>query len=508
MSLKDALRQQGMSFSMPCGGNGTCGRCRVRFLSEAPEASADDRRFFSQRELREGWRLGCRTHICGACQLVMADPQEWEEKTISFSGEKQTDIFARAAGRFGVGIDLGTTTIAAALLDLSAGTVRKTYTCQNHQSSYGADVLTRIQQANEGRQEELKHLVQRDLEKAVEVLLEDSDMSVENETAPENIETVIAGNTTMLHLLLGYSCRTLGEAPFLPVTLSPLRFRKRWNKTAFDVSILPGISAFVGADVVSGIYATKMLEQQRPILLLDLGTNGEMALWTGNRLYVTSAAAGPAFEGGNITNGMPGVSGAICGVVTERGQIRVSTIDDQTPRGICGTGLISAVVALRELGMIDTSGRLEDPYADEGFPLWRMNQRVEIRLYQEDIRQLQMAKSAIRTGMELLMRQAGIRVGELYKIYLAGGMGYSLIPEDAVKIGLIPREALTCCEAVGNTSLKGTLLYLQSAQDHTGESMTEKIAAAAQPISLADHPEFEELYLKYMEFPQILIDNF
>lgn len=496
--LADVLKENGIPMSMPCGGDGRCGRCRVQFLSGAPEAGEADRRHFTKEELSSGWRLGCLAQLAGECRILIPDSEEDMESAVSFAG---MPVPALKEG-WGIGIDIGTTTIALALVDLSKGEIIKTCTCVNHQRSYGEDVLTRIQKANEGKREELTDCLREDLHQAVEMLLEGYDDRV------FKIEAAVAANTVMLHLLLGYSCETLGQAPFVPVSLALLHkeqtisFGGTNKKTAIQVSVFPGISAFVGADIVAGIYMLNMTAHKRPVLLLDLGTNGEMALWTGEKLYVTSAAAGPAFEGGNIKNGVPGIPGAICSVSGERGRIRTETIGDQEPVGICGSGILSAVCVLLELGVLDETGKLAEPYFEEGYPLWIQSQWRQIRIYQEDIRAIQAAKAAIRAGIEILLRQAGVKAKELEKLYLAGGMGATLNPEHASGIGLIPPEAAGCTEAVGNTSLGGTIRYLMSDRGKSRDAALEKAAGEAQVVSLAQQEEFLQQYITYMAFPK------
>lgn len=499
--LRDYLAKNQVEFSHPCGGNGRCGKCRVQFLDRAPEATEWDRRFFTEQQLAEGWRLGCKTEVKGDCSIDLPESGEGQIDAVAdFSVTKdrsmgQAGITEEPA--YGIAIDIGTTTLAFALLDLHTGEQLKTYTGINHQRKYGADVLSRIQKANEGHEEEMTEAIRQDLKEGVEHLSGDVPVT----------QIVIAGNTTMLHLLLGYSCEKLGRAPFIPEHLSPVR--KRWQDDVI-VTILPGISAFVGADIVSGIYALDMTEQKKPVLLLDLGTNGEMAVWTGEKLFVTSTAAGPAFEGGNLINGAASVPGAISKVTFDRGRLQVSTIGDATPIGVCGTGAISALAGLWQQGLIDENGILTDDYFYDGYPLWVQSQWNQIRLYQEDIRELQMAKGAIRAGMETLLQEAGVAVRDVERVYLAGGMGYALDAADAVTIGLLSESLMEKCEPVGNSSLGGCCRCLreQRAQESTLESIPEQILKSwnmitgAARIELANHPDFQEKYVQYLSFPE------
>lgn len=304
-------------------------------------------------------------NIHGQRDCVAMHSREDAAKIWGHSGKK----------RCGAAVDIGTTTLAATLYDLTDRKRIAAASSVNHQRAYGADVLSRIQAANEGAAEELRLSICRDIDALLAGLVADAGIP---DDAVE--ELVIVGNTTMCHLLRGLSCAGLGAAPFTPEDLSlwegsgaELALSGRWS---VSVTILPGISAFVGADIVAGIYALEM-DRKKNVLLLDIGTNGEMAAGGADGFLVTSAAAGPVFEGGNISCGVAGVPGAVTNLVLERdpaatGGIRtveLSTIAGETPIGLCGTGIIDAVGEAVRLGLIDENGTFEEPWFTDGMPV-------------------------------------------------------------------------------------------------------------------------------------------
>lgn len=504
------LRERGIEIDQPCGGNGTCGNCRVKFLEGAPEITPEDRRWFSGEELEDGWRLACRARVRGNCRVMV--PKERGKQIVSAvdfrkpkTEKEETDRKerrnpARQNGGYGLAVDIGTTTLAAALIALPEGKQLAAATCVNSQRVYGADVLSRILQANGGALADMREIVRRDLKSLASDICRDAGISEE-----QIAETVIAGNTTMQHIFAGESCAGLGQAPFAPGDISLRHF----SEGDRDVVLLPGISAFVGADVVAGIYALGITEREEPALFLDLGTNGEMALWDGRRLYTASTAAGPAFEGGKLKNGAASVPGAICGVRRERGRILPETIGDQRPVGICGTGAVSALCLLLEEGMLDRDGTMEEPYFSQGFPLWILSQRERICLYQEDVRELQMAKSAICSGVEILMEEAALEADQIAAVYLAGGMGCALDSGEAEHIGLLPAGLSKKCQGVGNGAIGGGLRYLRERcaagnerERKAVDGKLREVVKLAVPVTLADHEKFQDKFLNNLSFPE------
>ena len=514
-SLLRILQGKNEYISAPCNGNGTCGKCVVRFQSGATEPSVRDREIFSEKQLEEGYRLACQSYPTGVYEIEIPQKEEeievlsgWEEKkeTLGECRKAENSTHGRNCAErseqagYGICMDIGTTTLAAVLVDLTAQEECQTAVSVNHQRAYGSDVLSRISASNSGKKWEIQRCIRQDLQKLIRELLQK-----EKITEQQIQRIVIAGNTTMCHLLRGFSCETLGVAPFLPVDLSWMEGSAAdflgMKELDTKVVILPGISAFVGADIMAGIAKMNMHRSEGYHLLLDIGTNGEMVLGNCRHMYVTSTSAGPAFEGGNISCGMAGIPGVISHVfMEETGKAGFQVIGEadgenkkkQQAIGICGTGMIDLVYELRKHQMIDEHGTYSDLYFDTGYEL-----AEKVKFTQNDIRELQMAKAAIRAGVDILVKKAGIAFDEVDDCYLAGGFGTKIDITKAAGIGLIPKELEVKTIPVGNTVLAGTKEVLLG---RISKDELEKIQTMADVINLAEENDFEELYLSYMDF--------
>ena len=514
-SLLRILQKKDEYISAPCNGNGTCGKCVVRFQSGATEPSARDREIFSEKQLAEGYRLACQSYPTEVYEIKI--PQEEEEIEVLSGWQEEKRLFGeygkaedRTHGEnkaeqpehavYGICMDIGTTTLAAVLVNLTTQEECQTAVSVNHQRAYGSDVLSRISASNSGKKWEIQRCIRQDLQKLIRELFQK-----EKITERQIQRIVIAGNTTMCHLLRGFSCETLGVAPFLPVDLSWMEGSAveflGMKELDTKVVILPGISAFVGADIMAGIAKMNMEKSERYHLLLDIGTNGEMVLGNRNHMYVTSTSAGPAFEGGNISCGMASVPGAISHVfMDEAGKVGFQMIGEtegenkkkQPAIGLCGTGMIDLAYELRKHQMIDEHGTYSDPYFDTGYEL-----AEKVKFTQNDMRELQMAKAAIRAGVDILIKKAGITFGQVEYCYLAGGFGTKIDIKKAAGIGLIPKELEMKTIPAGNTVLAGTKEVLIG---RISKEELEKIQTMADVINLAEENDFEELYLSYMDF--------
>ncbi len=312
---------------------------------------------------------------------------------------------------------------------------------------------------------------------------------------------VIGANTTMVHLLMGYSCETLGVFPFTPVNIDTIHttYGELFEQADrdFEVVIFPGISTYVGGDIVAGLYSLDFDKREKVSVLVDLGTNGEMAIGNKDRILTTSTAAGPAFEGGNITFGTGSVPGAICKVELKDGHAVTGTIQDGKPVGICGTGVIDMVYELVKAELVDETGLMEEDYFDDGFPLAVGSDGTEISFFQKDVREIQLAKSAVRAGLETLILNFGASYEDIEAIYIAGGFGYKMDIVKAVGIGLLPEECQDKIEAVGNSCLKGTRTYLLSS-DCT--ERVQRILESSSEVQLSNDKHFNEFYMDYMYF--------
>ena len=263
------------------------------------------------------------------------------------------------------------------------------------------------------------------------------------------------------------------------------------------VLLLPGISTYVGADITAGMLSLDFVKRDGIAVLIDLGTNGEMAVGNREKILVTSTAAGPAFEGGNISCGVGSVAGAISDVTIDGTNVRYETIGGQPPVGICGTGAIAVTAELLRNEWIDETGLLDEDYFDDGFLLAQDAQGEPIAFTQKDVREMQLANAAVRAGLETLLVRYGITYDEIDKVYLAGGFGYKMNLEKAVSIGLIPRELSDKVEAVGNSSLSGArdALLLKDATEQLN-----KLCQIAEEVNLSTDKKFNEFYMEYMMF--------
>lgn len=401
-------------------------------------------------------KKGTRCHVCVGCGRCWGTAKDGLAG-ISFVMHNFVDgllseTCAYVEGKRLATVDIGTTTIAMQLHD-KEGNVEDYFAQVNPQIKYGADVLSRIQAATEsGAATELQIFVRN-------VLQQGFAQFKQRMAEGENLFAVIAANTTMTYLLLGYDVQELGHAPFHASHLDCVCM----EICGVECLICPGLSAFVGGDIVAGMVACDMWKKDEITLLIDLGTNGEMVLGNRERLIACATAAGPAFEGG-------------------------------VNRGIWGADMIRLLEKLLQEGIMDETGLLTDPYFDTGVRVG------DVCVTQESIRAVQLAKGAIRAGIEILVKEYGITFAEVDRVVLAGGFGYYLKPESAAAIGLLPRELADKTVAGGNTALAGAL-KVGSAFLREGEKCFEALdRSKVQILNLAQVPEFEELYLEAMDF--------
>jgi len=384
----------------------------------------------------------------------------------------------RRAG-LGIAIDLGTTTIATQLINLSTGEILGVRTALNQQVRFGSDIMTRIGAALSGA--DLTNLIREQLASIVLELAGDRLDSV--------TDVVLVGNTVMHHLFCGLSVEPLSHAPFQPSTIAEQRFLPAalgWPLPAHcTIRFAPCIGGFVGSDILADIFATHLGTSDELTALVDLGTNGEIAIGNRHGIVCASTAAGPAFEAGSIRMGMRAAAGAIAHVSSSPEGLQASTIGDIAPRGICGSGLVDAVAAGLACAAVLPSGRLRTP--SRTLPI-----AGPVVLYQSDIRELQLAKAAIASGLSLLLDHLAASAGDLACLHLAGAFGNYLHIESAIAIGLIPvpKDRI---HPVGNTALRGARMMLVSG-DQPGIPPIHHVALA----SLAN---FQDEFERSIAFP-------
>ncbi|NSW84012.1 MAG: DUF4445 domain-containing protein [Syntrophothermus sp.] len=402
----------------------------------------------------------------------------------------------------GVAVDIGTTSLYAALVDLEDGRRLSVVTRGNPQKTYGADVISRVSRATEDR---------GGLTRLNEVLVAAVNSMIDELTSfhgvsPADVYQVVAvGNPVMLHLFAGLDVRGFGGAPFVGV------FRHSWSETAStfgirihprgQVRILPQVGGFVGADVVAGLL-TLDLHGRETFLYLDIGTNGEMVLYHKGEWWACSAAAGPAFEGGNISSGMRAEPGAVDRVWVQEDKIQFNVLGEGPPLGFCGSGLIDLVAAMLELGWLNQNGTLSPIQGGhQGSFVLNESAAPELRrvgINQNDIRQLQLAKAAIRTGVDIMLERAGLSVSDLGRVYLAGTFGQYLRPASILRLGLLPPVRPESIIGIGNAAAEGAIMALLSREK---QKEADRLARSIRYLELASQPDFQEVFLRSLDFP-------
>ena len=517
-NLLDICRQQQIPVEAACNGRGICGKCRVQVIQGNVPAAEEERRVFTAQEIADGYRLACRVRVMSdltvrlfsqqtAMEIQMPEPAAGNSISKMPEAAARLKTHGRQLTEYCIAVDLGSTTLAAVLIDQS-GSILSQVTAVNSQRAYGGDVISRIQASNEGRKDELRRCICRDLEQMFCALVQKLEKMIKMQIKISRV--AIAGNTTMLHLLRGYSCERLGQAPFEPVNLQTecLPYRELFSDVAGCVQaavyLLPGMSAFAGADITAGLYSSGFwqMPEDETAFFVDLGTNGELACGSRKGFVTSAAAAGPAFEGGRLSCGIPGIPGAVSKVSYLYHRVRIQTIGQKKPCGICGTGALEAVAALLGEGLLNKDGLLAPQLFEQGMVLACREDGSRICLTQADIREIQMAKAAIRAGIEILLLRYGQMLGQdagpaVSRVYLAGGFGYYLSADTATAIGLFPPEWRDKIILCGNTSLKGAVLFLS---DPSCAGGLVKICSKNTSIQLEDDPRFQEIYIQQMGF--------
>ncbi len=469
--LQSALPEFGVEF--PCGGTGQCGGCRVRVLSGSLPITGEDLAVFSAQELADGWRLACQAR---AQTPLVLECGQWHMDVLT----DDSGLWCGLKVGLGIAIDLGTTTIAAQTIDMTTGSVLGVQTSLNPQASFGSDVMSRIKAALSGA----------DLTSAVRRALGQMIAKVAGGREEEIAEVVLVGNTVMHHLFAGLEVEPLAHVPFRSPQMGVQRFQPGemgWNLPPdCRIRFERCLGGFVGSDILAGIVAVGMHRAEDLLALVDLGTNGEIAIGNRHGIVCASTAAGPAFEAGAIRMGMRAVTGAISRVTVLDGAMRATVIGDGPARGICGSGLVDALAAGLQSGAILPSGRIAN-----GTKLLPVMDPVI--LSQADIRELQLAKAAIASGFKILLKRLGVSADRLESIALAGAFGNYVRAESAVGIGLIeaPIERI---HARGNTALRGAKMLLASAG--------EPALPAIEHVSLAGERDFQDEFASCMSFPE------
>jgi len=481
-SLQDILFVEGVEF--PCGGRGKCKGCRVKVTEGNIPATDIEAQTLSPKELEEGWRLSCKVKISDDVTLELA---QWEAKILT----DDTQFAFISKKGLGIAVDLGTTTLVAQLLDLQTGNVLAVKSALNPQARHGADLISRIDfSVTQGKQKILQELIHKEIGILIVEVLNDAKQDADN-----LVETVIVGNTVMHNLFCGIDLTPMSVYPFEPINDSLVVMTAEelgWTfASQSKVLFLPCLGTFVGSDILAGVLATEIYLKDKINVLIDLGTNGEMVAGNKDRMICASTAAGPAFEGARISMGMRASTGAVSEVTVENGKLNPRVIGTGAARGICGSGLVDVAAGALELGLMNYRGKIQS--GDE-MPLVD-----NVVVTQTDIRELQLAKGAIAAGVKILLAQLGKTYDDVDKLYLAGAFGNYINRSSAERIGLIhfPPEQVT---PAGNTALLGAkrALFRPENEDGSYAMLRKKI----EHLTLSSVPEFQDIYVDEMFFPQ------
>lgn len=453
-TLLQAQIAAGLRPDAPCGGKGTCGKCKV---------------WLQGKEV-----LACQTRVTRELTVHLA-----AEQSISVLTDGcPVSVCPDGTDAYALAFDVGTTTVVACLLDGKNGKMLAQGSAINPQYQFGADVISRIQYALKEGTQALGRCIREEMARLVEEVCQKAGIAPEAVTA-----AAIAGNTAMHHLLLDIAPKPLVTPPYMPAVTQALEL-------SGGVRILPNIAGFVGGDTVGCMVSTGFDKQEDMTLLIDIGTNGEMVLGNKNRRIACSAAAGPAFEGAKISCGMRGAVGAVDHVWLEDGKVRFHVIGEGTPVGLCGSGLLDLVAVLLDCGIISESGRMKDK-------TYVLHENVV--LTQKDVREVQLAKAAIRAGIDLLAEQMHVSAEEIQTVYLAGAFGTYMDPHSACRIGMIPPVLEDRISAIGNAAGEGAKLC---ALRRDLFASSQKLAESTEFLELASLPQFQDCFVDALEFEE------
>ncbi|HEY3423261.1 MAG TPA: ASKHA domain-containing protein [Negativicutes bacterium] len=575
--LLQLLLENGIFVDNPCNGKGSCGKCKIKFLQgKLPAASETEKRLLKKEEITTGVRLACLVVPEGNIEIetlqkeskheilaagympefrmnpgiskrvfqiekpTLVNPSAYEDSLGNALGRKDLDwrllqhleigdgkvtgVFSgqhligvengdTTAFTYGVAVDIGTTTVVTALIDLQTGDELASASMLNPQKKFGLDVLTRITYSIENPadgQKELQNAIVEGLNSLIEDMCSKSAVSMQN-----IYEISIAANCTMMHFLLGIDTAPIGRSPYAPV------FVKSKNIMARDIGLkgapgarvycLPSVSSYIGGDIVAGAYVCELQKSKENLLFIDIGTNGEIVLAKNGRLMSCSCAAGPALEGMNISCGMRAAVGAIEDVAITAEGIKLKVIGDEAPIGLCGSGILAAVKELISIGLLKKNGSFIKKEAleqtDYRYPMLRTdgkkrefilrNGQEPLGITQGDIRQVQLAKGAILSGFHALLSQAGLHMNQLDKIMIAGQFGAHLPVDSLVGTEILPAEVKDKIHYVGNSSKTGAYMALMSVEV---KQEIEALAKKMDYMELGASEGYEKLFAQCLQF--------
>jgi uncharacterized 2Fe-2S/4Fe-4S cluster protein (DUF4445 family) len=527
--LGEAIIATELPLEQPCAGRGSCLKCKV--IAQGAMSPLDEKEIegLTEAERAADYRLACRARVIGDVEVTLAPIVVYSNKIF-----RSCDDYKRRGTRLGLAVDLGSTTVAVFITTLDEGKVCLGAAALNQQTAFGADVISRMAAAlqDEGSSQRLSMLAQSSVVQAIDAL------KLPRRIKDQIQKVTIVGNCAMHHLLLRYPVEDLAGIPFQPYSTAAVRDSNGSLKPGFfgdtfpsraSIALPPLIGGFVGSDALACLAYYGFDRASGPMAAIDLGTNGEVMVTDGTlgngsgRILVTSTAAGPAFEGVNISCGTRAVDGAIVGVTAlpDEGSFELRTIGDHPPVGLTGSGLLDLICELRQAGVIDRSGRLVKEHPTFGHRLSQDErgvrrlritregvdlrgaesledaEQVSLYLTQHDIRELQKAKGAIRAAIEILMARLALEAKDLQRLILTGSFGSQLNVEAIVGLGMIPSVDIRTVEPSANGAGLGAALFLDDEEFARGE----RIAARAEQIELDQDTDFISLYVSSMELP-------
>lgn len=499
-TVLDILLENDIGIRTACNGSGACGLCRIKITEgNAGEPSANERAGLGAAELSTGVRLACQVRAPGNLTIEILNPallsvwRRLDEKPVPAALPSGPQLPVSDGERsLGAAVDLGTTHISIAVLDLAEGRRLSGRRGLNPQSNTGADVMTRLVTSSESP-EEAQRLSSQVIRAIGEGLREIGARDGIDLASVKRV--VIVGNTAMLTLLSLKNYDLLLHPRWWtePIDCLPLEtssWAASWGiSPEADIKVIPPLAGFVGSDLLSGVIATGLMEQQPGALLIDFGTNSELALWDGDSLWVTSAAGGPAFEGSGLSCGMPAEPGAVSRVQdsAETGGLSFEVLGGNEPQGLCGSGLVDLVASLVRKGFLNETGRFAASVPGSGFELCR-----GVVLARKDVDIFQQAKAAIGTALHVLLAKADRGYQDLRRTCIGGVFGRYLNVRNAREIGLLPPVPDQVVETLGNTSLRGAEMLL--AKPDAGERI-HYARSRAKIINLSSCADFEALFL-------------
>ncbi len=489
-NLLEVLRRHDVFVNSPCSGKRLCGKCKVKVKNHGYKLEETEKKYLISEEDKD-IILACYHIIDRDLNIYISNDKVYHKIETGYkafevkSAKYDSEAYVKENYPIGIGVDIGTTTLAVSLVNLVTHQVIDIKKMINPQKAYGADVISRITYVGENDDRKLCMLIREAIESMTMQLI------TENNYNWHHIEEmVISGNTTMIYLLLDIDPKALAIAPFttIDIGMKVCDSKELFSEVdSFKVTIMPWISAYVGGDIVSGLFATHMIDKKENIVFIDIGTNGEIVLKTKDRMISAATAAGPAFEGANITCGMGSIEGAICEIKANGNDYDIETIGNTEPVGICGSALIDIVALMHKQGFVDDMGYMKEPV------MFHEN----IGIYPADIRQVQLAKAAIYAGVEVLLDVAKLTFEDIDAFYIAGGFGSHLDVKNSAYIGLIPTEVIDKVVVVGNSSLAGSIRYLLEKE---GDTEIKAIRTQCEYEELSTSMKFNMLYVDAMLF--------